>query len=429
MGLLGYEDDDITSGLLQFGQLASKKRPFLGLLAGLAAADRSQTGRAELARQRDVEERKLKLEEALKTAQIGEYIAQADQRRAEVEKLRRAEEEARRVQGLIGGALSPIRPIEANAASGVAGPRPEALDVVGQRKPLDFQSLYAQGVPSARLEEIAKLSTLGLPTVARTIERDDGKGGKETIQLDAQGNIVGQGIPGYIAPVQVNQGDRMSFVRPNAGVSLPINMSLSERDASARGWASNALARERLDFDKKPGLPTPATGWRWNADGTAQERIPGGPADLKAGDAGQKAEERRLANLAGADNVLDAIADAKKAVGLYTAGAGSMLSSIPGTPARNLAATLETVKANFGFDRLQQMREASPTGGALGQVAVQELVALQSTVASLDQAQSPAQLAARLDKAQRHYENWKKTLGGETTPKVRKFNPETGRIE
>ena len=56
------------------------------------------------------------------------------------------------------------------------------------------------------------------------------------------------------------------------------------------------------------------------------------------------------------------------------------------------------------------MRDASPTGGALGQVAVQELVALQSTIASLDQDQSPQQLKDALDKIELHYSNWRNTI-------------------
>jgi len=75
-----------------------------------------------------------------------------------------------------------------------------------------------------------------------------------------------------------------------------------------------------------------------------------------------------------------------------------------------LSKRLTTIKANLGFDRLQQMRDASPTGGALGQVAVQELIALQSTIASLDQDQSPTQLKEALDKIEFHYSNWRDTV-------------------
>jgi hypothetical protein len=55
----------------------------------------------------------------------------------------------------------------------------------------------------------------------------------------------------------------------------------------------------------------------------------------------------------------------------------------------------------------------------LGQVAVQELVALQSTVASLDQAQSPKQLRDALDKIESHYTKWRATVrkaGGQEQP-------------
>jgi hypothetical protein len=108
------------------------------------------------------------------------------------------------------------------------------------------------------------------------------------------------------------------------------------------------------------------------------------------------------------DNIMNTIGTAEKQISGFTAGTlGSPLSLIPGTPARDLASNLETIKANLGFDRLQQMRDASPTGGALGQVAIQELVALQSTVASLDIAQSPSQLERNLKKIKGHYEKWR----------------------
>ena len=120
------------------------------------------------------------------------------------------------------------------------------------------------------------------------------------------------------------------------------------------------------------------------------------------------------------DRVINEVKEARPLVGRLTAGfGGSSLSAIPGTEARDLQAKLTTIKANLGFDRLQQMRDASPTGGALGQVAVQELVALQSTVASLDQAQSPKQLRDALDKIESHYTKWRATVrkaGGQEQP-------------
>jgi hypothetical protein len=69
---------------------------------------------------------------------------------------------------------------------------------------------------------------------------------------------------------------------------------------------------------------------------------------------------------------------------------------VPGTPAYTLRQLLTTIQANVGFDRLQQMREASPTGGALGQVSDSENRLLQATAGSLDPKQSADQLARNL---------------------------------
>lgn len=74
----------------------------------------------------------------------------------------------------------------------------------------------------------------------------------------------------------------------------------------------------------------------------------------------------------------------------------SILNAVPGTPQYDLKATLDTIKANIGFDQLQQMRDSSPTGGALGQVSEQENRLLQAVLGSLDQAQSQEQFVANL---------------------------------
>jgi len=107
-------------------------------------------------------------------------------------------------------------------------------------------------------------------------------------------------------------------------------------------------------------------------------------------------------------NVLDTIEEAKKLIGPTTAGYGANLARVDGTDAANLAAKLQTITSNIGFEQLQKMRDESPTGGALGQVAVQELEALQAVLGSVKQGQSPAQLKASLDKVATTYRNFEK---------------------
>lgn len=98
----------------------------------------------------------------------------------------------------------------------------------------------------------------------------------------------------------------------------------------------------------------------------------------------------------------DTITDALKRVDWTNAGfIGGKVSKIEGTPAFDLAKVLETIKGNIGFDKLQSMRENSPTGGALGQVSDFENRLLQSVRGAIEQGQSPGQLRANLARVQR----------------------------
>jgi len=75
---------------------------------------------------------------------------------------------------------------------------------------------------------------------------------------------------------------------------------------------------------------------------------------------------------------------------------GAVATNIPMTPMLDTAADLDTIRANLGFDKLQEMRDASPTGGALGQVSDFENRLLQASVANLDQRQSSEKLLENL---------------------------------
>ena len=73
------------------------------------------------------------------------------------------------------------------------------------------------------------------------------------------------------------------------------------------------------------------------------------------------------------------------------------LSKVPLTDANALSAALETIAANVGFGTLQEMREASKTGGALGQITEREHVLLQAVLGSLKQSLPLADLSRNLD--------------------------------
>ena len=83
---------------------------------------------------------------------------------------------------------------------------------------------------------------------------------------------------------------------------------------------------------------------------------------------------------------------------------GSLLSAVPGTPAHDAFNSINTIEAAVGFDRLQKMRDDSPTGGALGQVTERELALLSQSLGSLKQSSSREQFVDNLEAVEKHYQ-------------------------
>lgn len=97
-----------------------------------------------------------------------------------------------------------------------------------------------------------------------------------------------------------------------------------------------------------------------------------------------------------AQRTITAIDEVLPKISNMTAGVGSLLSKIPGSSAANVSAELSSVAANVAFQALQAMREASKTGGALGQVSERELDLLSAVEGSIRQNQSPDNLRKNL---------------------------------
>ncbi len=89
---------------------------------------------------------------------------------------------------------------------------------------------------------------------------------------------------------------------------------------------------------------------------------------------------------------------------LMTTGVGAAITGgWAGSPAYNVGALIDTVKANAGFEELQAMREASPTGAALGSVTEKEIAYLQATIGNLDPKQGEPQLRDNLKRVKNAY--------------------------
>jgi hypothetical protein len=197
------------------------------------------------------------------------------------------------------------------------------------------------------------------------------------------------------------------------------------QEAAAKQQAAMELAREKAsldaaqkerDADFKRQLAAASAANRSALTGVQQQIAQQRLEDLKerAAERTDKKDAAKQAALSHAGKVLGDVSAAATLVSGPTTGlVGKGASFIPGTDAYNLNQRLLTIKANLGFDRLQQMRDASPTGGALGQVAVQELQALQATIGSLELGQDKKELTNNLNKIEHHYSNWIRTTRGE----------------
>jgi len=182
-------------------------------------------------------------QDAWKQSQMDNKLMQAqlDDRTMQTQARRAQQEAAMRKQQAIPSLFS-----QSDATGGAPG------GVGG----FNVQAAIAAGFDPEEIQKYAALQNLGRQEVARTIETTDAQGRPITVQLDKFGGRIGEGMGAWKAPVSVNQGDRTTFVDPatmQPRGSFGVNMSPGERDASARGWAANALARERLNVDRSQG--------------------------------------------------------------------------------------------------------------------------------------------------------------------------------
>ena len=163
----------------------------------------------------------------------------------------------------------------------------------------------------------------------------------------------------------------------------------SSREAISADRAAAASAAKSADGK-------PPAGYVWGPGGTdgnpTMIAVKGGPADTKLNGV-LNADTQALS---GATANFDRLSLAANQVLMHPGlpgitGMMGKLPNVPGGEAADAQALLETLKSQVGFGVLQDMRNSSKTGGALGAVSEKELAMLQSNLAALDKAQSLAQ--------------------------------------
>lgn len=201
---------------------------------------------------------------------------------------------------------------------------------------------------------------------------------------------------------------------PNEKLWGPKTRAYSAAVAPGRlqgGAGRDTLPPGIMEGDEAPGPDSKAALEEQNLRSQIAER------EQKLTDAASKKDKAKESVRDKADLVLSKVDEALGDVNWATSGfVGGNIGRIKGTPAYNLDTTIDTIRANLGFGALQEMRDNSPTGGALGQVTEQELKLLSSTVSSLDTGQSPEQLRRSLQKIKTYYTSILEDLGYSRQP-------------
>jgi hypothetical protein len=150
----------------------------------------------------------------------------------------------------------------------------------------------------------------------------------------------------------------------------------------------------------KPITPTYIIGPDGTVQGSVDGKVTRLPIPVKTQDeknreklkVDQPQTKQKVDNaLFGIDQTIKLIDEIAKNPGLSKATGGtSWMGKVPGFSPRDVQAKLQTLKSKVGFGALQNMRDASKTGGALGAVSEKELDLLTNSMDSLDVGQSDA---------------------------------------
>lgn len=259
-GLLDYSPDPVGMGLLSMGSALMTPRAMGGGLGPGLLAFNQGAMQAQMMQRQQAQDA---IREQLFMAQMDNYKSESEQRKAAAEEKRRltAQAEAQAVgqrKVLEAFAGPPMGFRDANVAAGGTAPAGYVPPTQGGQITREMAAAWvANGGNLETLQKLAESRNFGRDEVARVIEGRDAAGNPVNLQATKFGDTVGAPIPKAVQAQYLNTGGAQTGVNPFTGApmggSFPITMSASERDASARGWASNALARERFAAEQEAG--------------------------------------------------------------------------------------------------------------------------------------------------------------------------------
>lgn len=280
-----------------------------------------------------------------------------------------------------------------------------------------LQELQKKPMTSKNLMDMAAvLQTQGqtesaMKAIKLATEYDNNVSAQQTTNVQRV-NVANQAVAAGYTDIAARVSDQT--YTPKEGLAEILQRQQNEKTAAATaaGKKPNVQVKEKED----------GTFALINLDTGKQEDAKLTPDAQRVIDE-EKITQRRVA-LANVDNILTTL-DEAEALAIspksghqlkgFAGAAGPLYgftSIVPSTDAMNLADKIQTLEANVAFDKLQAMRNASQTGGALGQVSNLEIGLLKSSIASLNPQVGEEPFKQQLDKVRYHYKNVRNAILG-----------------
>lgn len=347
--------------------------------------------------------------------QVREQVAQMDaQQQAELERRTRA-------MGSLGAALLQV-PQEQRLQALQSPQFAQAAQGFG----IDVSQYTPDQLTDANLQAFIGLASTTHQEVTALLDRSApvtlGQGDQRIVTQNGQQNVAAENVDERIPIAQQNADTaRIRASRPaGPGVVVQTGNQGPQIGSIPAGYQA---------------VQDPSTG------GYRMEPIPGSPAAAEAAREAEQAEMRQ-----GQAEQFSGIAvdDIGRAISLLeeNPGAGGRNAAVmrfdPESQSRELERLYSTIGAYTSFDRLQRMRESSPTGGALGAVSERELSMLQNAYGALDPTAPPETQLYNLRRLNdlildvvHGRGNRPSEQPTQSTPRGnrRRYNPETGQVE
>lgn len=299
--------------------------------------------------------------------------------------------------------------------------RREANELALQQQRMGLEQAQQQMAQSNRINDLVEVASI--PSAQR---------GQYLMTKRAEMAQMGEDTRGIDALLAMPEGDRDSRIQSGLQmaqmqglIQAPAQQSpttkqrdysfYAQQEASAgrqplsfNDWDKQARAAGATQFNMGPtGIDygDPEKGFAWARDETGkvvtepdpqgrlrpvQVPIAGGSVERDLEETARKLRGRKTEVSRAAGTVvqdlgrgLERLPEVVQTEGVIGANARAALSNVKGTAEYQIQQFIDSAKSNIGLDRLQVMRETSPTGGALGQVPFQQQQRLEQVLGEM----------------------------------------------